>query len=76
MGVPRAEAMRLLQLAALRGEPLPITNTHLRGGKRISVPGETADPLAEGTRHPYYWASFIVSGDPGPLPQPESVKGL
>lgn len=60
-GVPRAEAMRRAQLAALRGEPLPGTGERLRGTQPL---GEDA-PKLTGGRHPYYWAPFIVSGEPG-----------
>lgn len=70
-GIPRAKAMRNVQLAALRGEPLPGTKSPLgRGGKRIELEPGTADPTVAGTRHPYYWAAFLVSGDPGPLSPP------
>lgn len=68
-GVPRAEAMRRVQLAALRGEALPGTHRLLaRGGRRIELAEGDSDPTLAGTRHPYYWAGFIVSGEPGPLP--------
>ena len=93
-GVPRAEAMRRIQLAALRGAQLPeidqplissrrspqsgrdpdcqaleTSPTNLRGGGvRVTKPGTEPDARLAGTRHPYFWASFIVSGESGPLP--------
>ena len=58
-GVPGAEAMRQAQLAALRGVALP--GTMERGVRpRVEVAAGSAR-----LRHPYYWAPFIVSGDPG-----------
>jgi CHAT domain-containing protein/Tfp pilus assembly protein PilF len=59
-GVPFAEALRRTQLAVLRQESLPATNAHLRGIRPLGrpAPGSTA-ALA----HPYYWASFILSGN-------------
>jgi CHAT domain-containing protein len=53
-GVPGAEALRQIQLAALRGEPLPATRrAHARGVR----PG--VDSKQVSSRHPYYWASFL-----------------
>ncbi len=60
-GVPTAEAMRRAQLAALRGEPLPGTRERRRG----THPLVEGVPELAGLRHPYYWAAFIVSGEPG-----------
>lgn len=54
----RAEALRQVQLAMLRGEMLSAANSRNR---------ETTDPGRKSStknyRHPYYWASFIQSGD-------------
>ena len=66
-GVGRAEALYQAQLAALRGEALPVTNTRLRGVKLADIPGQANDPSLAGTLHPYYWASFILSGVTGPI---------
>jgi CHAT domain-containing protein len=66
-GFGRAEALHQAQLAALRGEALPITNTLLRGVKLVGEPEQATDPRIAGTRHPYYWASFILSGATGPI---------
>lgn len=66
-GVPRAQALRQIQLSALRGEPLPITNQRLRGIKLLDTAGTSGSSSAD-TLHPYYWASFILSGETGPLP--------
>jgi CHAT domain-containing protein len=57
-GEGRADALRQVQLAMLRGE---LSNS-AASGKR-----ETIDPDATSAirsyRHPYYWAAFIQSGD-------------
>lgn len=66
-GRSRAEAMRQVQLAALRGEPLPMTNQPLRGIEPLTAQDSATDPQRIGTTHPYYWASLIVSGQTGPL---------
>lgn len=66
-GVGRAEALHQAQLAALRGEALPVTNTRLRGVKLVGEAEQAADPSLAGSRHPYYWASFILSGATGPI---------
>jgi CHAT domain-containing protein/tetratricopeptide (TPR) repeat protein len=66
-GVGRVQALRDLQLAAIRGETLP-GGIQTRG-LSVSNPKEPVDPRFAGTRHPYYWASFVVSGEPGPLPE-------
>ena len=67
-GVGRAEAMRKIQLAAIEGDALPETQAQLAArGVAIAGPEQSADPRLSGTRHPYYWASFIVSGQTGPV---------
>jgi CHAT domain-containing protein len=66
-GIGRAEALHQAQLAALRGEVLPITNTRLRGVVLAVTPDQATDPSLAGSRHPYYWASFILSGATGPI---------
>ena len=66
-GVGRAEALHRVQLAALRGKVMPITNTRLRGVEPVDPPDQGADPSLAGSRHPYYWASFILSGATGPI---------
>lgn len=66
-GVGRAEALHRAQLAALRGEALPVTNTRLRGVKLDGEAEQATDPGIAGSRHPYYWASFILSGATGPI---------
>lgn len=56
-GEGRTEALRQVQLAMLRGQ----FSTASSGDKR-----ETSDTLGDAPkdyRHPYYWASFIPSGD-------------
>jgi CHAT domain-containing protein len=59
-GVPFAEALRRMQLAALRQESLPATDAHARGVRPLGGP----DPGSAATlAHPYYWASFILSGN-------------
>jgi CHAT domain-containing protein len=66
-GVERAEALHRGQLAALRGEVLPITNTRLRGVELVDTLDQAIDPSLAGSRHPYYWASFILSGATRPI---------
>ncbi len=75
-GVGRSEATHRVQLAALQGKALPTTKVMLqqRGVKRVKQPAEPVDPRAAGTRHPYYWASFIVSGATGPLVLSRTAK--
>ncbi|MEE8587250.1 MAG: CHAT domain-containing protein, partial [Acidobacteriota bacterium] len=78
-GVGRAEAMRRVQLAALKGEQLPVIGKHLRSpGVKLAGAGagtqdKALDSRLVGARHPYYWASFIVSGETGPL-SPDKMK--
>ena len=67
-GVGRAEALHREQIAASRGESLPVTKKRLRA--RGVKPPELDRPIDHrlvGTRHPYYWASFILSGATGPI---------
>jgi CHAT domain-containing protein/Tfp pilus assembly protein PilF len=66
-GIGRMEALYRAQLAALRGEALPVTNARLRGVKLEDRAEQGADPSVAGSRHPYYWASFILSGATGPI---------
>jgi CHAT domain-containing protein len=63
-GVSKTEALRRIQLAALAGQPLPQTGQRLRGTQRREQPA--VERLA-GARHPYYWAAWILAGDPRPL---------
>jgi CHAT domain-containing protein len=71
-GVPKAAALRSIQLAALAGQPLPQTGVplHTRGAR----PEPASDVRLEGSRHPYYWAGWILSGDPGPLRMKQAAR--
>lgn len=67
-GMDRAEALRHVQLMFLRGEK------ELLPGEVSSAEEEEARgtrPMAEhpivGLAHPRYWASFVLSGDVGPV---------
>ncbi len=66
-GRGRADALRQAQIRASRGQRLPITEVRLRGAEFLSSTArEAPDPRVVGTRHPFYWAGFIVSGEAGP----------
>jgi CHAT domain-containing protein len=58
-GEGRTDALRQVQLAMLRGQLTPTTAS--RSGKRETSDSAADDPSAY--RHPYYWASFIPSGN-------------
>jgi CHAT domain-containing protein/Tfp pilus assembly protein PilF len=63
-GESRTEALRQVQLAMLQGKllPSPKTTSDKQKGRRET--GETADNVTvRDYRHPYYWASFIPSGN-------------
>lgn len=68
-GMGRAEALRRIQLAALRDEQLPYAKAGLlgRGLELLEDHEPMLEPRIAGSRHPYYWASFIVIGQTGPL---------
>lgn len=55
----RMEALRQVQLAMLRGQLMP---TRARQGEKRET-SEALSDAAKDYRHPYYWASFIASGD-------------
>ena len=76
-GVGRSEAMREVWLAALSGERLPASNgmLRLRGTRLVQDTGRPLEPRIVGTRHPYYWASFIVSGETGPMTRLRTTNG-
>jgi CHAT domain-containing protein/tetratricopeptide (TPR) repeat protein len=57
-GEGRAEALRQVQLAMLRGQLSRQAGT---GKRETSDPGE--QPVTKDYHHPYYWAAFIQSGD-------------
>ena len=67
-GEPRGEAMHKVQLASLRGEPLPVTKMLLKRGvqprnrRRIEA------------THPYFWSGFILAGDIGSLETPRAPR--
>lgn len=63
-GEGRAESLRQVQLAMLRGQLRPTAESAPRKQKGKRETGETdSNPTAKDYRHPYYWASFIPSGD-------------
>jgi len=66
-GKGRAEALRQIQLAALRGEALPVIKRALRGKRGVFYAKSSIDPRIAGTRHPFFWASLILSGATGPI---------
>jgi len=66
-GEDRVAALRQVQLALLRGTLSGSGDEPDRGALSPGrKPAATAGPLA-GWRHPYYWASFVVSGAAGPV---------
>jgi CHAT domain-containing protein len=62
-GESRVEALRQVQLAMLRGQLLPLPESAPDRRKRKRDTGEVISVLTKDYRHPYYWASFIPSGD-------------
>lgn len=62
-GEGRAESLRQVQLAMLRGQLLPLPESAPDKRKRKRDTGEVISIPAKDYRHPYYWASFIPSGD-------------
>jgi CHAT domain-containing protein len=63
-GEGRAESLRQVQLAMLRGRLKPSSENASRKQKGNRETGEDAANLStKDYRHPYYWASFIPSGD-------------
>ena len=72
-GVSRGEAWRRVQLAALAGDDLPELDHPARGAVPLDSREEGSSTVAQGTRHPYYWAAFVVSGDTGPVPELQAL---
>jgi len=68
-GVPRGEAWRRTQLAAITGSDLPELGRPVRGTK----PKASDESEALFSSHPYYWAAFILSGDTGPVSGMQAV---
>jgi CHAT domain-containing protein len=67
-GEGRAEAMRQVRLAMLSGDR---TSTALTTGQRTACAGDCAARAAfPRWTHPYFWASFLVSGEVAPLSSP------
>jgi CHAT domain-containing protein/Tfp pilus assembly protein PilF len=63
-GESRTEALRQVQLAMLKGKLLPSLKTPSNKEKGKRETGEMADEVkTKDYRHPYYWASFIPSGN-------------
>ncbi len=59
----RAEALRAVQLAFIRGERMAGTDDKLRGVVREDAKADArAVPAAAGWEHPYFWAPFVLSG--------------
>jgi len=66
-GKGRADALRQIQLAALKGKPLPVIESSLRSNRGVVYVKSSIDPRIVGTRHPFFWASLILSGATGPI---------
>ena len=66
-GVSRAEALRRTQLALLGGGS-PLVENRTPPERGIGIAASRNQGADMRTRHPYFWAGFILSGDRGPLP--------
>nr|WP_271969878.1 CHAT domain-containing protein [Moorena producens] len=60
----KTEALRQAQLAMIRGN-VRIENDHLySSGKKIALSSELSGFGKKSFTHPYYWAAFLLVGDP------------
>ncbi|NEP35276.1 MAG: CHAT domain-containing protein [Moorea sp. SIO3B2] len=60
----KTEALRQAQLAMIRGN-VRIENDHLySSGKKIALSSELSGFGKQSFTHPYYWAAFLLVGDP------------
>ncbi len=66
-GEGRGEAMRQVRLGLIAGEDDTAALTSTPTGSPPSVPAMGSAVASDLWRHPYYWASFLVSGDVSPL---------
>jgi CHAT domain-containing protein len=62
-GEGRAEALRQLQLAMIAGK---VTDAAL-AARRGDAEAASVSGASGAWSHPYFWASFVMSGDAGPL---------
>jgi CHAT domain-containing protein len=66
-GEDRVEALRQVQRDMLSGQ-LKVRSRSARATRSLQAPSpEATGPDLSGWRHPYYWASFSVSGADGPV---------
>ena len=68
-GEDRVEALRNVKIGMLRGQVTPRTGSFKVDSRGIKVAVQTDNRGAktEIWRHPYYWASFTLSGADGPI---------
>ena len=64
-GLDKADALRRAQIAMLHDEPVETVDLTARGAAETGGEAEPAGaPTGEVTsRHPYYWAPFILMGN-------------
>jgi CHAT domain-containing protein len=66
-GEGRGEAMRQVRLGLIAGADDTAALTSTPTGSPPSAPAMGSAVASDLWRHPYYWASFLVSGDVSPL---------
>ena len=64
-GLDKADALRRAQVAMLRGQPVESVTLSVRAATETGeeAAAEAAPASPAGTRHPYYWAPFILMGN-------------
>ncbi|NES70720.1 MAG: CHAT domain-containing protein, partial [Okeania sp. SIO2D1] len=60
----KAEALRLTQLAMLRGEVKIVNGKLVTSQNTVDLPPELAELQDKDLTHPYYWSGFTLIGNP------------